>query len=142
MVFIIGLVLFIYFENFVLIIEDKFLIVIFGGLFFGVGIGFMIKNGVVLDGVEILGIFVNEYYGISIGKVILIFNVIFFVIMVKLFFVEVVMYLVFIYFVMVKVIDYMIEGFEDYIGLLIVLNEVLVLEKLLIEEVGMGMIIY
>ena len=75
---IIGLALFIHFENFEIITEDKFLISIFGGLFLGAGIGIAIRNGAVLDGSEILGIFINDRFGISIGKVILVFNIILF----------------------------------------------------------------
>jgi uncharacterized membrane-anchored protein YitT (DUF2179 family) len=41
-------------------------------LFFGIGL--TIENGAVLDGSEILGIFINDRLGISIGKVILLFN--------------------------------------------------------------------
>jgi uncharacterized membrane-anchored protein YitT (DUF2179 family) len=77
---IIGLALFIHFENFEIITEDKFLISIFGGLFLGAGIGIAIRNGSVLDGSEILGVFINDRFGISIGKVILLFNVILFTI--------------------------------------------------------------
>src|SRR6056297_3773523 len=50
----------IHFENFQPITDDKLLISIFGGLFLGAGIGIAIKNVSVLDGSEILGIFVNE----------------------------------------------------------------------------------
>ena len=44
---IIGLALFIHFENFEIITEDKFLISIFGGLFLGAGIGIAIRNFVI-----------------------------------------------------------------------------------------------
>ena len=71
-----GLAIFIHYENFNSVTDDKLLIAIFGGLFLGSGIGLTIKNGAVLDGSEILGIFINNRFGISIGKVILFFNVI------------------------------------------------------------------
>ena len=64
---ILGLALFIYFEDFRTITEDKLLIAIFGGLFLGLGIGIAIRNGSVLDGSEILGVFINDRFGISIG---------------------------------------------------------------------------
>jgi uncharacterized membrane-anchored protein YitT (DUF2179 family) len=75
---IIVLAVFIHFENFQSVTDDKLLIVIFGGLFLGAGIGLTIKNGAVLDGSEILGIFVNNRLGMSIGKTILFFNIILF----------------------------------------------------------------
>jgi len=73
-----ALAIFIHFENFTSVTDDKLLIAIFGGLFLGGGIGITIKNGAVLDGSEILGIFINNRFGISIGKVVLLFNVILF----------------------------------------------------------------
>ena len=75
---IIALAIMIHYENFDAITDDKLLIAIFGGLFLGAGIGLTIKNGAVLDGSEILGVFIHERLGISIGKVILLFNVILF----------------------------------------------------------------
>lgn len=62
-----GLTLFIHFENFATITDDKLLISIFGGLFLGAGIGIAIRNGSVLDGSEILGIYLNDKFGFSIG---------------------------------------------------------------------------
>ena len=64
---IISLAFIIHFENFNSVTEDKLLIAIFGGLFLGAGIGLAIRNGAVLDGSEILGIFINQRLGISIG---------------------------------------------------------------------------
>lgn len=75
---IVALTVFVHFENFSSITENKHLIAIFGELFLGSGIGLAIKNGAVLDGSEILGVFINNGLGISIGKKILLFNVVLF----------------------------------------------------------------
>jgi uncharacterized membrane-anchored protein YitT (DUF2179 family) len=72
------LALVIHYENFSPITEDKLLIAIFGGIFLGAGIGLAIKNGAVLDGSEILGLYLNDRIGISIGTIILVFNIILF----------------------------------------------------------------
>ena len=58
----------IYYENFTSITDDKLLIAIFGGLFLGAGIGLAIKNGAVLDGSEILGVFIHEKLGSLLEK--------------------------------------------------------------------------
>ena len=104
--------LFIHYENFGIISDDKLLIAIFGGLFLGSGIGIAIRNGSVLDGSEILGIFINDRLGISIGKVILVFNVILFTITAFVISVEVALYSIPTYIVTTKVTDLIIEGFE------------------------------
>lgn len=139
---IIALALFIYYENFTPITDDKLLISIFGGLFLGAGIGLAIKNGSVLDGSEILGVFVNNLLGISIGKTIFVFNLILFSITALVLSVEVAMYSILTYLITAKVIDLMIEGFENYVGLTIISKKAEEIEVQLMEKVGIGMTIY
>jgi len=139
---IVALAIMIHYENFEPVTDDKLLIAIFGGLFLGSGIGLTVKNGAVLDGSEILGIFINERYGISIGKVILVFNVILFSVTTALLSIEVAMYSILTFLITAKVIDLMIEGFEDFVGLMIVSDESLAIEQSLTKEMGVGMTIY
>ncbi|WP_298512185.1 YitT family protein [uncultured Kordia sp.] len=139
---IVGLAIFIHFENFSAVTDDKLLIAIFGGLFLGAGIGLSIKNGAVLDGSEILGIFINERLGISIGKVILGFNAILFSATALLLSVEIAMYSILTFLVTGKVIDLMIEGFEDYVGLMIVSEHSQEIDEKLISIVGAGTTLY
>tara|TARA_B100000809_G_scaffold266504_1_gene329555 strand:- start:15729 stop:16613 length:885 start_codon:yes stop_codon:yes gene_type:complete len=139
---IIALAVIIHFENFNAITDDKLLIAIFGGLFLGAGIGLTIKNGAVLDGSEILGIFINDRLGISIGKVILLFNAVLFSATAILLSIEVAMYSILTFIVTGKVIDLMIEGFEDYVGLMIFSEKVAEINKELIRVVGAGTTLY
>jgi len=139
---IISLAVIIHFENFAAITDDKLLIAIFGGLFLGAGIGLTIRNGAVLDGSEILGVFINDRLGISIGKVILFFNAILFGATALLLSIEVAMYSVLTFIVTAKVIDLMIEGFEDYVGLMIVSEKTNTIDKELIRVVGTGTTLY
>jgi uncharacterized membrane-anchored protein YitT (DUF2179 family) len=132
----------IHFENFQPITDDKLLISIFGGLFLGAGIGIAIKNGSVLDGSEILGIFVNERTGISIGLIIFWFNVMLFLLAGFLFSLEVAMYSVLTYIITAKTIDLILEGFEDYVGLMIVTSKSGEMQKALLKDIGQGMTIY
>jgi len=139
---IVALALFIHFENFTPVTDDKLLISIFGGLFLGAGIGLAIRNGSVLDGSEILGVFVNKQFGISIGKTIFLFNVILFSITALVLSTEVAMYSILTYLVTAKIIDLMIEGFEDYVGLTIVSKKSAEIEQNLMEKVGVGLTVY
>jgi uncharacterized membrane-anchored protein YitT (DUF2179 family) len=139
---ILGLALFIHFENFAIITEDKLLISIFGGLFLGAGIGIAIRNGSVLDGSEILGVFINDRFGISIGKVILMFNIILFSITAFMISTEVAMYSILTYIVTAKVTDLVIEGFEDFIGVTIVSQDYSKIEAAIITQLGAGMTLY
>lgn len=137
-----ALAVFIHFENFNSITDDKLLIAIFGGIFLGSGIGIAIKNGAVLDGSEILGIFINNRFGVSIGKVILLFNIILFLITAALISIEVSMYSILTFLITAKIIDLVIEGFEDYVGLMIVSELSNEIEYGLINEIGVGITIY
>jgi len=139
---IISLAIIIHFENFGSITEDKLLIAIFGGLFLGAGIGLTIRNGAVLDGSEILGIFINNRLGISIGKVVLFFNAILFAVTALLLSIEVAMYSILTFIVTAKVIDLMIEGLEDYVGLMIVSKHINKIDSELIKIIGTGTTLY
>ncbi|MFP2997961.1 YitT family protein [Spongiivirga sp. MCCC 1A20706] len=139
-VFLLAIV--IHFENFQPITEDKLIISIFGGIFLGAGIGLAIKNGAVIDGSEILGIFLNEKFGLSIGKIILLFNIVLFGVTALLLSIEVALYSILAYIVTSKVIDFMIEGFEDYVGLMIVSDKSEELQNNLVNEIGIGLTIY
>ncbi|MEZ4938824.1 MAG: YitT family protein [Crocinitomicaceae bacterium] len=132
----------IHFEHFEAITEDKLLISVFGGLFLGAGIGLAIKNGAVLDGSEILGVYINEKTGLSIGTIFLWFNVVLFALAGLLFPLETAMYSVLTYLVTAKTIDLVLKGFEDYIGLMIVSAKSDEMQKQLLEKVGQGLTIY
>ena len=134
--------LIIHFENFQSITDDKLLISIFGGLFLGAGIGLAIKNGSVLDGSEILGIFLNEKTGISIGLIIFWFNVVLFLLASLLFSIEVALYSVLTYIITAKTIDLILEGFEDYVGLMIVTEKSREMQIALLKNIGQGLTIY
>lgn len=139
---VIVLAVMIHFENFSSVTDDKLLIAIFGGLFLGAGIGLAIKNGAVLDGAEILGIFLNEKIGISIGTIILVFNTFLFSLTALVVSIEVAMYSILTFVITGKVIDFVFQGFEDYIGLWIVSDKSERIQEELLNDVGTGITVY
>ncbi|MEM1218401.1 MAG: YitT family protein [Bacteroidota bacterium] len=139
---IVGLAFFIQFETFDVITNDKLLIAIFGGLFVGLGIGLAIRNGAVLDGSEIIGIWLHEQFGIPIGRIILGFNVILFSITALLLSVEIAMYSILTYLITARVTDLIIEGFEDYIGIMIVSPQYETIRDAILTELGAGLTLY
>tara|TARA_R110002012_G_scaffold6531_3_gene30841 strand:- start:80960 stop:81874 length:915 start_codon:yes stop_codon:yes gene_type:complete len=129
-------------ESFPVITEDKLLIAIFGGMFLGAGIGISIRNGAVLDGSEILGIYVFDLFGISIGKTILAFNIFLFIVTALVLSVEVALYSILTYIVTAKFIDFFIEGFEDFIGITIISPSSEEIEQKILNELGTGITVY
>ncbi|MFK8045390.1 MAG: YitT family protein [Crocinitomicaceae bacterium] len=132
----------IHFENFSQITDDKLITAIFGGIFLGAGIGLAIKNGSVLDGSEILGIYISTNFGISIGTVVLFFNIILFGFTAILISIDVALYSILTFIVTAKVIDFMMEGFENYVGLMIVSKKSDLIQRSLIRTIGQGMTVY
>ncbi len=132
----------IHLEHFPVVTEDKLLIAIFGGLFVGSGIGISIRNGAVLDASEILGIFIYNKFSISIGKVVIVFNLILFSATAIFVSLEAALYSVLTFIVTAKVIDFFIEGFEDFIGVMIVTTKTQELKERIIEDLGTGLTIF
>lgn len=58
--------------------EDKLLTAVFGGFFVGAGIGLAIRGGSVLDGTEIAALLLSKKAPMTVGDVILVFNVLIF----------------------------------------------------------------
>lgn len=129
-------------ETFPIITKDKLLIAIFGGMFLGAGIGITIRNGAVLDGSEILGIYIFDRFGITIGKTILGFNIVLFIITALVLSVEVALYSILTYIVTAKFIDFFIEGFEDFIGITIVSQFSQAIEQEILKDLGAGITVY
>ena len=72
---ILGLALVLAFVKFPEVTQDKLLVSVFGGFFLGAGIGFAVRGGAVIDGTEVLAIYLNKKTGLSMGDIILIFNI-------------------------------------------------------------------
>lgn len=131
-----------HYENFEAVTDEKLLISIFGGVFLGAGIGLAIKNGTVLDGSEILGIYLHDKFGIPIGTIIMLFNIVLFGIAAWLVSIEVALYSILTFIITGKVIDFVFEGFEDYIGLTIVSEKQKEIQQALLNDAGIGMTLF
>lgn len=117
---IVGLAIVIAFIPFPQITSDKLLISLFGGFFLGAGIGLAIRGGSVIDGTEVLAIFVSRRLGSSIGDIIMIINIIIFCFAAYLLSIETAMYAMLTYLAASKTVDFIVEGFEEYMGITIV----------------------
>ncbi len=139
---IVGLSLALELESFNVVTNDKILIAFFGGGFLGAGIGLAIRNGTVLDGAELLGVFLNNKYGVSISKIFLFFNLFLFLVATVYIPIETVLFSILTYFVTSKVIDVFIAGFEDFIGITIISVKSHEIEASIHRNLGVGMTIY
>ncbi|MFL5752486.1 MAG: YitT family protein, partial [Bacteroidia bacterium] len=75
---ILGLAIVLVTVNYPVITSDRILIGVFGGVFLGAGIGLSIRGGAVLDGTEVLAIYLSKRTSLTIGDIILGLNIVIF----------------------------------------------------------------
>lgn len=124
------------------ITEDKLLIAVFGGFFLGAGIGLAVRGGGVLDGTEVLAVFISRRTPLSIGDIILIFNIIIFSAGAYLLEVEIALYAILTYFVASKTVDFLIEGIEEYTGVTIISHRNEEISQMITTKLGAGITVY
>jgi len=124
------------------ITSDKLLISVFGGFFLGLGIGLAVRGGGVLDGTEILAIYVSRRTSLTIGDVILIFNVIIFSFAAYLLGIEIALYAILTYLAASKTVDFVIEGIEEYTGVTIISPKAEEISNMIIRKMGRGVTLY
>lgn len=139
---IVGLALVLALVDFEPITKDKVLVAVFGGFFLGAGIGLSMRGGAVLDGTEILAIYLSRKIGLTIGDVIILFNVVIFLAAAYVLKIEYALYSMLTYFIASKTVDFVVEGMEEYIGVTIISNKHEDIRKMLVEDMGRGVTIY
>lgn len=137
-----GLALAITFIHFPIITSDKLLIAVFGGFFIGAGIGFAVRGGGVLDGTEVLALYLGKRTGLTIGDIILVFNIVIFSFAAYLLSIETALYSILTYLSASKTVDFVIAGVEEYTGVTIISSRSNEIRLMIIEKIGRGVTIY
>ncbi|MEA5425566.1 YitT family protein [Arcicella lustrica] len=128
--------------SFPIVTTDKLLIAVFGGFFLGAGIGLSIRGGCVLDGTEVLALFISRKTVLSVGDVIIVINVIIFSAAAILINIETAMYAMLTYLGASKTIDFLIHGLEEFTGVTIITEHSEAVRKVIIEKLGRGVTIF
>jgi len=135
---IIALASLVHFIHLPVITADKLLIAVFGGFFLGAGIGFSIRGGAVIDGTEVLAISVSRRSSLTVGDFIAVFNIVLFVIAATIVSVETAMYSMLTYFSASKTVDFIINGIEEYIGVMIVSDDAEEIKEMIASNLERG----
>jgi uncharacterized membrane-anchored protein YitT (DUF2179 family) len=122
--------------------DDNLLVSVFGGFFLGLGIGLAIRGGSVIDGTEVAAIYLNKTSSLTIGDVILIFNIIIFSFAAVVFSVETALYAILTYLTASKTVDFVVSGIEEYTGVTIISEKSEEIRVSIIENMGRGCTIY
>jgi uncharacterized membrane-anchored protein YitT (DUF2179 family) len=137
-----GLALVIAFIHFPEVTHDKLLVAIFGGFFLGSGIGLSVRGGAVLDGTEVLAIFLSRKLGTKLGDVIIAINIVIFSAAAYFLSVEAALYSMITYLAASKTLDFVIEGIEEYTGVTIISSHSEEIRQMIITNLGRGVTVY
>lgn len=124
------------------ITDDKILVAAFGGLFLGLGIGLAIRGGAIIDGTEVLAIYISRKTILTVGNVILFFNVVIFLAAAYFLSTEIALYAILTYFGASKTVDFVIDGIEEFMGITIVSEKTEEIRLAIVEKMGRGCTIF
>jgi uncharacterized membrane-anchored protein YitT (DUF2179 family) len=137
-----GLAICLAFVNFPDVTKDNLLVAVFGGFFLGAGIGLTIRGGAVIDGTEILAIYMSRKLGTTIGDIIILINVGIFGLAAWLLGVEIALYSMVTYLAASKTLDFFVEGIDEYMGVTIVSSHHDEIREMIVHTMGRGLTVY
>ena len=139
---ILGLALVLVVVPFPVITQDKMLIAVFGGFFLGAGIGLAMRGGGVLDGTEILAVYLSRKGSLSVGDFVLVLNILIFVIVALVLSVQTALYSILTYLAAAKTIEFVVNGIEEYTGVTIISEHSEAIRRSITERLGRGATVY
>lgn len=122
--------------------NDNLLVAIFGGFFLGAGIGLAVRGGAVIDGTEVLAIFLSRKLRRTMGDIIVPINIVVFSIAAYFLSVEIALYSMITYLAASKTLDFLVEGIDEYIGVTIVATRSEEIRMMIVNVMGRGVTIY
>ncbi|WP_082685128.1 YitT family protein [Hymenobacter sedentarius] len=122
--------------------QDKLLIAVFGGFFLGAGIGLAMRGGGVLDGTEILALYLSRKLPISIGDIVLVINIVIFGVAAWLLSIETALYSILAYLSAARTVDFVLVGIEEYTGLTIISFHSNEIRRMITDKLRRGATVY
>ena len=124
------------FHNVKPLTEQILLATVFGGVLLGVGVGLIIHFGGCVDGTESVAIVISKKTSLSVGQVVLCFNLIIYTVAGFIFGLDRALYSLLTYFITFKVIDFVSEGLEQAKAALIVTSNGTALAEEIYKRLG------
>ncbi|MDZ4708666.1 MAG: YitT family protein [Saprospiraceae bacterium] len=137
-----GLALVVGTVSFPNVTNDSLLVAVFGGFFLGAGIGLSVRGGAVIDGTEILAIYLSRKLGTTIGDIIILINVVIFSAAAYFLGIEIALYSMITYLSASKTLDFIIEGIEEYMGVTIISTHHDEIRLMIVNNLGRGFTVY
>ncbi|MBP6732079.1 MAG: YitT family protein [Chitinophagales bacterium] len=124
------------------ITHDKLLVAVFGGFFLGAGIGLNVRGGAVIDGTEVLAIFLSRKLSTTMGDIIIIINILIFSAAAYFLSIEAALYSMITYLAASKTLDFVVEGIDEYTGVTIISSHSEEIRQMIITVMGRGVTVY
>lgn len=121
---------------------DPFLAAAFGGVFVGLGIGFVIRGGGVIDGLEVLASYTNKKFGLSTTEIIMAINTSIFLVIAIFLGLDKAMYSIITFYTALKVSDYVVDGFEKLISLTIISPNEELIKNMIVNDFNKPISVY
>ncbi len=118
-------------------VTDEYLLAVcFGGVLLGVGVGLVIRFGGCLDGTETVAIMLNKRFKLPVGRIVLAFNIVIFVVAGFLFGFDRAMYSLLTYFITSKVLDIIENGIDQAKAAMIITEDAKEISEQIYKRLG------
>ncbi|MCX9098846.1 YitT family protein [Bacillus anthracis] len=128
----------IYLKPFPAITTSELLIVLYGGVLFGVGVGIVVKMGGAIDGSEMLAVWMNKHFKVAISTFLLAVNAVIFIFVAILFSIEQAMFSLAIFYIVTKMIDFILDGINQGKSVMIISGKNKEIGDLLMKELQLS----
>ncbi|WP_157208507.1 YitT family protein [Mariniflexile maritimum] len=132
----------VHFVEYPTVTDDKLLISVFGGFFLGLGIGMSMRGGSVIDGTEVLAIYLSKKLSLTIGDILLLINILIFSVGAYILSMETALYAILTYLAAAKTVDFVVDGVEEYVGVTIISTQHEAIRVMLTENLRRACTIY
>ena len=116
--------------------DEILLATVFGGTILGIGVGLVIRFGGCVDGTESVAIVISKKTNLSVGQIVLLFNLMIYTIAGFMFGFDRAMYSLLTYFITFKIIDFVSEGLEQAKAAMIITEKGTSLSKEIYKRLG------
>ncbi|MCU5077247.1 YitT family protein [Bacillus cereus] len=128
----------IYLKPFPAITTSELLIVLYGGVLFGIGVGIVVKMGGAIDGSEMLAVWMNKHFNVPISTFLLAVNAVIFIFVAILFSIEQAMFSLAISYIVTKMIDFILDGINQGKSVMIISGKNKEIGDLLMKELQLS----
>ncbi|MBV6708453.1 YitT family protein [Bacillus thuringiensis] len=128
----------IYLKPFPAITTSELLIVLYGGVLFGIGVGIVVKMGGAIDGSEMLAVWMNKHFNVPISTFLLAVNAVIFIFVAILFSIEQAMFSLAIFYIVTKMIDFTLDGINQGKSVMIISGKNKEIGDLLMKELQLS----